>query len=393
MNSASPASHHRARFLRWLGLGPEPESDSVRDAPSPADPLEATSRQAAADIGEFLARHRLAPTHLTLAAAHDCISGNDPELAEQVRKRQAAGDPVTPEWLAHIRTMPTPDDETTALRKLMDRMEGTIVDFSHTTRDARTATSAYSSALSSHVDDLHMLRPDGSLPEDGHMLDGAVLGELVALTRAMLERTRAIEDQIARSDRETRALHRNLEDARRSAEIDHLTGLPNRRAFEDRFEREVLAARAAGEPLCVAFCDIDRFKRINDTHGHDAGDRVLRVIARAFNAISNEKCHVARHGGEEFVVLLRGKTLAEAYRILDDMRSAVADRRMVNRATDVPFGKVSFSAGVADVLTYADPRAALKAADEALYVAKNEGRNRVVQAPARLPPLASSKAA
>ena len=112
---------------------------------------------------------------------------------------------------------------------------------------------------------------------------GAVLSEMLAIARSMLEHTREIEHQMVRSEKETRVLHRSLEDARRSAEIDHLTGLPNRRAFETRIEKEVVAARAAGEPLCVAFCDIDRFKKINDTHGHEAGDRVLKVVAHALN--------------------------------------------------------------------------------------------------------------
>jgi diguanylate cyclase len=220
---------------------------------------------------------------------------------------------------------------------------------------------------------------------------GAVLSEMLAIARSMLEHTREIEHQMVRSEKETRVLHRSLEDARRSAEIDHLTGLPNRRAFETRIEKEVVAARAAGEPLCVAFCDIDRFKKINDTHGHEAGDRVLKVVAHALNEISDDRCHVARHGGEEFVVLFRGKALGEAFAILDEARESLSERRLINRATDVPFGRVTFSTGIADVFDYPDPRAALKAADEALYVAKDEGRNRIVRAPARLTLVADNQ--
>src|SRR3546814_10453846 len=90
---------------------------------------------------------------------------------------------------------------------------------------------------------------------------------------------------------------RSLEQARREAEIDHMTGLPNRRAFETVLEREYRDARASFDPLTVAFCDIDHFKRINDTHGHDAGDRVIRLIAEMLATISDDNCHVARHGG------------------------------------------------------------------------------------------------
>ena len=117
---------------------------------------------------------------------------------------------------------------------------------------------------------------------------------------------------------------------------------------------------AEHEHLCVAFCDVDHFKRINDTHGHDAGDRVLRAVAHSLARISNDRCHVARHGGEEFVVLFRGQSLNEAWDVLEEARSQQAERRLVNRANDMPFGKITFSCGLADVFAYPDPRAALR---------------------------------
>lgn len=208
----------------------------------------------------------------------------------------------------------------------------------------------------------------------------------------MLRRTVEIEKAMQRSEEQTRKLKAKLEETRRTADEDHLTGLPNRRAFESRFEREYREARAAAEPLCVAFCDIDHFKRINDNHGHDAGDRVLKLVAENLARISNERCHVARHGGEEFVVLFRDTTIAAAYEKLDRLRAQLADRRLVNRATDLPIGQVTFSAGIADVFACRDRRMALKAADAALYRAKLDGRNRICVAQpdeARPPRLAA----
>lgn len=371
-------------LLSWLGLvsDAQPAAKPPLPAAVPADPFTASPNRLGDEIGDFLTRHRLPATPLTIGAALDCASGNDPRFAERVAKRLASGEPVTLEWLADVRSIGLAEDESRSMTRLMDRLEQNMVEFGRTTGDARTAASAYNQALRIHVDDLHEVARAG-----------AAITEMVAIARTMIERTHEVERQIAASELQTRQLHLRLEEARREAEIDHLTGLPNRRAFESQLEREIAAAHADGEPLCVAFCDIDRFKRINDTHGHDAGDRVLKAVGQALAAISNDRCHVARHGGEEFVVLLRGRDLAEAYDLLDEARADLAERRMVNRATEVPFGKVSFSAGIADVLAYADPRAALKAADEALYVAKNEGRNRIVRAPARLAPVPSPKAA
>jgi len=356
---------------------------TVTAAPEPSVPqaLPATPDLHAqlATIADFLAENRLHLSHTTLCVALDCVSGNDPRLSGAIAHRREAGEPVTFEWLAEMRGPQGPADEAQALTRLTDRLEDGIATLATTAIEAGRATSEYRSALGSQVAEL----------QDGQGT-GAVLSDLVAITRAMLERTREMEGQMARSEKQTRALHRSLEDARRAAELDHLTGLPNRRAFEARFDREVVAARTAGDPLCLAFADIDRFKRINDAHGHEAGDRVLRVVASVLGEISDERCHVARHGGEEFVVLFRGRPMDEALALLDSAREHLAERRMVNRATDVPFGKVTFSAGLADVFAQADPRAALKAADEALYAAKRGGRNRTVVAAAAAAAVAAA---
>jgi len=371
MDSATPEPPRT--LLKRLAaslLGPSPAGAPAAPPADGASLGADTLRAEVAAIGEFLVRNQLHLSHTTLSVGLDCVTGRDPRLAAAIAHRRQAGEAVTFDWLAETRGPSGPDDELRALTHLTDRMEENIDSFARTTGEARTAASQYRTALGSQVAELQAAQGTGN-----------VLGDLLAITRAMVERTREIEGQIARSEQQTRSLHRRLDDARRAAELDHLTGLPNRRAFEGRFEREIVAARAAGEPLCLAFADIDRFKRINDTHGHEAGDRVLKIVAANLAELSDENCHVARHGGEEFVVLLRGRTMDQAFALLDQAREHLAERRMVNRATDVPFGKVTFSAGLADVFAEADPRAALKQADAALYAAKRDGRNRIVRAP------------
>ena len=120
-------------------------------------------------------------------------------------------------------------------------------------------------------------------------------------------------------------------------------------------------------------------KRI-DTHAASvflAGDRVLKFVGTLLAKISDDKCHVARHGGEEFVMLFRGFTVAEAAKVVDDTRADLAERNLVDRKTGERMDHVTFSGGVADVFAFEEPRDALKAADRALYLAKEHGRNRV----------------
>lgn len=325
--------------------------------------------QTLADISEFLMEHDLPVCPFTLEAAHDIVTGTNPGLAALAAARVADGDPVTPSWLEQVMHTETPDSGAEQLHGLILRLEKTIDKFAATTTAAQSATTDYNSALEAHVDDLASLDTGTN-----------VILQITTLARDMLNRTREVARELTRSERETRTLQKQLADARAEAEIDHLTGLPNRRAFEARYDMEYVATREQNESLCVAFCDIDEFKRINDKHGHDAGDRVLRTVAQSLAAISDEKCHVARHGGEEFVVLLRNKLIEDAYAVIDEAREALASRRLINRSTDVPFGRITFSAGVADVHAFDDAREALRAADDALLRAKQAGRNIVLKA-------------
>ena len=360
-------------FWRWLGRsrltthpGPDDGAEPNRRTPSAPDRRHSLRQRQLDEIGQFLNFHRLEVTSQTLAIAHGYLDGTDPQIARLIDRQVLARASVTAEWLNEVLAQPDRDDEVAMMVALMERLETSIEDFGKTSTEARTATSEYSTALEAHVGELEQVSKAG-----------VVISELAAIAKVMLKRTRMIEKQMVRNETQTRKLRERLDEARRSADEDHLTGLPNRRAFEACFEREYLDARACAQTLAVAFCDIDHFKQVNDTHGHDAGDRVIKLVAQSLARISNDRCHIARHGGEEFVALFRDVPLAEAVASLDRLREEMAERRLVNRATDLPFGQVTFSGGVADVFAFPGRRAALKAADAALYRAKAEGRNRI----------------
>ena len=358
-------------MLGWLGFGARQRSDELPPAKLVL-PAASAKQLHLGEIGQFLDLHGLDLTTTSLTVAWTYLSRSDANLVLALERRIKSGRRVTLEWLGDILERRDLSDEAAELRDLMQRLEGSVEEFGKSTGEAHAATSDYHSTLAGHIGALEQVATAG-----------AVIAEIAKIGKAMLRRTHEIERQMLRSSAQTRAFKRRLDEARRESEEDHLTGLPNRRAFEAVFDRECRAAREAGEDLCVVFCDIDHFKRINDDHGHEAGDRVLRLVAEMLAAVSDHRCHVARHGGEEFVVLLRGKSPRQALERLDKVRSALAQRRLVNRANDTPFGQVTFSAGVAQVFDYPDPRAALQAADAALYRAKLEGRNRILLAEAQ----------
>ncbi|MFO1399179.1 MAG: diguanylate cyclase [Burkholderiales bacterium] len=173
------------------------------------------------------------------------------------------------------------------------------------------------------------------------------------------------------------ALRGLLDDVQQRAANDPLTGLATKPVFEDAAERALDEQRRYGHPVSLVFCDIDRFKSINDTHGHSVGDVVLREVAQRVRRTLRTVDLAARYGGEEFVLLLPNTGISGARRIAERIRAALA------ASVIAPAGEVTASFGVAQAAPDEDLAGWLNRADAAMYAAKRSGRNKVLPA---LPP-------
>jgi diguanylate cyclase len=193
----------------------------------------------------------------------------------------------------------------------------------------------------------------------------------------MIEKSREVEEKLRVSSDEITSLRNNLAEARKEADTDPLTGLPNRGSLDRRLAEAIKTARANNAPLSVAICDIDKFKLVNDTHGHLVGDEVIKFVASSLGKKNSDGLFVARFGGEEFVMLFEGMDPIEAAKELNEVRQRVSTLDLKITSTGAKLGKVTFSAGVAELEGRANQSAILKAADTALYRAKTDGRNRV----------------
>jgi diguanylate cyclase (GGDEF)-like protein len=190
--------------------------------------------------------------------------------------------------------------------------------------------------------------------------------------RPSVERT--VHDSILRTAPVLATL-RTLGIAQARAATDPLTGLGNRRLVEDALARLVAQSRRTGEGFAVAMIDLDRFKSVNDTHGHEAGDALLVAVADALNAETREYDIVGRRGGDEFIVLLAGLDGTAAVGVMERCRGSIAGLRLGSPAitTTASFGVAAAVGG--DV---GDPSALVRAADDAVYEAKARGGNCVV---------------
>jgi diguanylate cyclase len=200
---------------------------------------------------------------------------------------------------------------------------------------------------------------------------GAIaIGEVARITAAMIERVHSAEARLESATREASELRQKLEEARDNARRDPLTDLPNRRALEEAYA----AQAAAGTGMCLAVCDVDHFKSVNDRFGHAVGDRVLKAIAEALSQTCVGHL-VARYGGEEFAILFTGVGLEAARATLDTARATVATKRYRLRESDAPLGEITFSAGLAPAEAGEGLSTVFHRADRLLYAAKTAGRN------------------
>ena len=198
--------------------------------------------------------------------------------------------------------------------------------------------------------------------------------ELEARVKSML-RIKRLQDALEERERELSEVNRQL---LKMAQTDALTGLDNRRYLEERLEEMFGHSRRLKEPLAVVLCDLDRFKSVNDTYGHQAGDVVLKQLARILKQEALEIDRVGRYGVEEFMLMLHVTLLDAAVTIAERVRKAVEAHTF---SFDGGTLQRTMSCGVA---AWPHPRiedcdALVKAADDALYVAKETGRNRVIR--------------
>ena len=166
--------------------------------------------------------------------------------------------------------------------------------------------------------------------------------------------------------------HQKIKKLQESASIDSLTKLFNRATFDDVISKEISLSRTTNSPLSIIFLDIDHFKAVNDTHGHDVGDYVLIELAKIIQTTIRQGDFAARWGGEEFSITLQSTNLTQAKGLAEKIRKNVEDFNFTKG------GKQTVSLGVTQFLSNDTKESFLKRVDEAMYEAKHSGRNKVV---------------
>jgi len=192
------------------------------------------------------------------------------------------------------------------------------------------------------------------------------------LIRAQERQMEKLKKRLQEMEEETKELRDKVKEEQHQAFTDALTGLPNRFAYEERLEQEYERWKRYGSPLSVLIIDVDHFKQINDTYGHQAGDKALRIIARELSMATRKTDFIGRYGGEEIVVLLPETNIEAATTAAEKLRQRIESCGFHFREKRVT---ITVSCGVTEYRDGDTPESAFDRADQALYKAKQRGRN------------------
>lgn len=190
----------------------------------------------------------------------------------------------------------------------------------------------------------------------------------------LLQRLHELGERVRLVENEASQLTSQLVEQHEKARRDALTGLPNRAAWDERLHIEYQRMQRQQDSLLLAVLDVDHFKRINDSYGHQAGDKVLKVLAGRLQQSIRKTDFIARYGGEEFVLLLPDTELDAGIHLLNTLREYIANCPFHFKGEPV---QITFSAGIGQLQSHEDPAATFALIDQALYTAKQGGRNQI----------------
>ncbi|MEW6765370.1 MAG: GGDEF domain-containing protein [Pseudomonadota bacterium] len=321
---------------------------------------------------QMMGRHEIPPNPRNYALCYEYILARSPSLNRAIdtqleqhgRLSEDASLSLFDEHIAHgaIGTVQGAQEELKRiLRSVMLQLLHTGNEFAQ-----------YANGLGTHIERLRG-DPDASLLRE-------ITQHVVDDTRQLETSSKYSSTRLSGATEEIERLRKELDEARKDASTDPLTGLLNRRAFTTVIANAITKHRADQQPFCLLMLDIDHFKEVNDTYGHLVGDKVLRFVSRLLSQVLKGQDTLCRFGGEEFAALLPDTGLDGAEHVAETIRSRLLNSQLRLTESGQSLGEITASFGVAKFRGDETIEEIIQRTDRALYEAKRLGRNRVSRA-------------
>jgi len=328
-----------------------------------------TARKFASSAQEEMEGYSIPPNPMNFTVWYTYVTGQDQALNAAIDKAIGQKQGFTAELNEEIYgNFFSLDKQGRAIEETGGQIEKTVEEMLAAIATATDDTAGYGKTLTDLSQKLVSDRSDA----------GKIIQRILSETHSIVQKNRTLEKSLQSSSEEITALRDHLKSMRDETLTDALTGIPNRKCFDLRLSESLRSAKEDQLELCLVMIDIDHFKKFNDTYGHRIGDSVLKVVARNLKDGVKGKDTPARYGGEEFAIILPDTSLAGAQAVAEKIREQMARKQLKNTKTGEKYGTITLSMGVAKFRSNENSGSLIQRADEALYRAKHDGRNRVV---------------
>ncbi len=317
----------------------------------------------------LMMKNNISADPINYAIWYEYVSGNNARLKKELDELLHLNQQITTEQSIELYKKHVCNASVESFEKINTELQKILND---TTQSVGLASDKVSKAEASFNHSAHELESANSNDDIK-----SVLSQVLAETKLLAETSQILKSKLDEANEEMDQMRQELTLVREVAVTDALTGLLNRRAFDDILS-DLVEQSTTQKNFCLAILDLDHFKKINDSFGHLTGDKVLRYTAGIMKQKVAENHFAARYGGEEMAVIMPDTDLQAASRVIENIRTTLEKNRLKRKGDGESIGKVTLSAGVASFKPGDSVDTLIEKADNSLYQAKTNGRNQVV---------------
>lgn len=317
----------------------------------------------------LLVKHKISAIPTNYALWYTYVSNESSGLNQELDTLVEQGKPLSELKAKDLHRQYVSENENVTAWDLRQSIESMLIELSQTIKDTQSDSHSYKKTMDLHLDDLNRVEKEGWSVEEVLSL----VRNMVSEAQNIRQSTISFNSALNNAESEIARLKVQLQESQQEALYDALTGLCNRRYFDSE-----LQSKLALEKLSLVLIDIDHFKKINDTYGHQMGDLVLKAVAKKLQSSCRNDAQVFRYGGEEFAVLVPDADIKQTRQIADGMRRAIEKISVKDRRSGQLLGDITVSAGVSQLEPNETTQNLIERADKLLYEAKRLGRNRVM---------------